>query len=54
MTEPETDRPLRGRRLSWAEFYRLRPDLMPANDNRPSVITSHSNNDLAEKKVERV
>ncbi|WP_301943416.1 hypothetical protein [Mesorhizobium escarrei] len=21
------------RRISWAEFYRLRPDLRPANDN---------------------
>lgn len=23
----------RGRRLSWAELYKLRPDLKPANDN---------------------
>jgi len=23
----------RGRRITWAEFYRLRPDLQPANDN---------------------
>lgn len=23
----------RGRRLSWKEFYRLRPDLRPENDN---------------------
>ncbi|WP_172401998.1 hypothetical protein [Ensifer aridi] len=28
------ERPLHGRRLSWEEFYRLRPDLKPANDNR--------------------
>lgn len=34
MTEPETDRPLRGRRLSWEEFYRVRPDLKPTNDNQ--------------------
>lgn len=27
----------RGRRLSWKEFYALRPDLRPANDNeRPA------------------
>ncbi|CAH2408002.1 hypothetical protein MES4922_90009 [Mesorhizobium ventifaucium] len=26
----------RGRRMSWAEFYRERPDLRPANDNRPA------------------
>lgn len=25
------------RRISWAEFFRLRPDLRPANDNRPPV-----------------
>lgn len=31
--DPETDHPFRGRRLSWAEFYALRPDLRPANDN---------------------
>lgn len=24
----------RGRRLSWTEFYALRPDLKPAKDNR--------------------
>lgn len=24
----------RGRRISWAEFYRQRPDLRPANDDR--------------------
>lgn len=24
----------RGRRLSWEEYYNLRPDLRPANDNR--------------------
>lgn len=27
------DGAFRGRRLSWAEFYRLRPDLRPDNDN---------------------
>lgn len=29
----DSSRPYRGRRLSWAEFYQLRPDLKPANDN---------------------
>lgn len=28
----DSDRPFRGRRLSWAEFY-LMPDLRPANDS---------------------
>lgn len=27
------DGAFRGRRLSWEEFYNLRPDLRPANDN---------------------
>lgn len=30
----DTDRPNRGRRMTWAEFYRLRPDRRPANDNQ--------------------
>ena len=30
-----TDRPYRGRRISWAEFYAMRPDRRPANDNHP-------------------
>ena len=30
-----SDRPYRGRRLSWAELYQIRPDLKPANDNAP-------------------
>ena len=30
----ESARPYRGRRVSWEEFYSLRPDLKPANDNR--------------------
>jgi hypothetical protein len=29
----ESARPYRGRRLSWAEFFRERPDLKPDNDN---------------------
>lgn len=29
----------RGRRISWAELWKLRPDLRPANDNRqPDAI----------------
>jgi len=31
----DSDRPHRGRRLSWAELYQIRPDLKPANDNAP-------------------
>ncbi|MDQ0324104.1 hypothetical protein QO002_006311 [Pararhizobium capsulatum DSM 1112] len=34
----ENDRPLQGRRVSWSEFYWLRPDLRPANDNVKSPI----------------
>lgn len=29
----DLDRPYRGRRLTWAQFYELRPDRRPANDN---------------------
>ncbi|WP_163269649.1 hypothetical protein [Chelativorans alearense] len=29
----ESARPYRGRRITWEEFYALRPDLRPANDN---------------------
>lgn len=29
----EAAKPYRGRRMSWAEFYREREDLQPANDN---------------------
>jgi len=31
--EAKNDGAYRGRRLSWAEFYRERPDLRPVNDN---------------------
>lgn len=38
MTEPETTETIarihRGKRISWAELYRQRPDLKPGNDNR--------------------
>lgn len=27
----------RGRRISWAELYRQRPDLKPSNDNKDSA-----------------
>lgn len=27
-------KPRLGKRISWAEFYRQRPDLRPANDNQ--------------------
>lgn len=33
MMTTEEDRPRRGRRISWREFYKLRPDLKPQNDN---------------------
>jgi hypothetical protein len=29
----DSARPYRGRRMLWREFYALRPDLRPANDN---------------------
>jgi hypothetical protein len=29
----DTDKPYRGRRITWAEFHRLRPVLRLANDN---------------------
>ncbi|RDE10351.1 hypothetical protein [Pelagibacterium lacus] len=29
----DSDRPFLGRRMSWEEFYKMRPDLRPANDN---------------------
>ena len=32
-TTTEFAKPFKGRRLSWTEFYQLRPDLRPANDN---------------------
>lgn len=33
----ETDRPYRGRRMSWSEFWRQHPHLKPAaNDNEPN------------------
>ena len=34
----ESARPFRGRRLSWAEFYRERPDLRPDNDNKQEAV----------------
>lgn len=42
-TTIDTDQPAtfdgayRGRRMSWAEFYRLRPDLRPSNDNKEAA-----------------
>lgn len=29
----DSDKPHRGRRMTWAELYQIRPDLKPANDN---------------------
>lgn len=36
-TTPDPDRPLRGRRISWREFYAMRPDLRSDNDNQRPV-----------------
>ncbi|MGX9574076.1 hypothetical protein [Mesorhizobium sp. f-mel] len=51
ITPTETARPFRGRRMSWREFYALRPDLEPVNDNAdqdslrrlgaPATVASH-------------
>lgn len=30
----DSDRPFRGKRISWAEFYKQHPHLRPANDNK--------------------
>ncbi len=38
----EAARPFRGRRLSWKEFYRERPDLRPDNDNDQREATAKS------------
>lgn len=43
----ESARPFRGRRLSWAQFYVLRPDLRADNDNnaiRAEMGNSHGGN----------
>ncbi|MFI3904723.1 hypothetical protein [Ochrobactrum sp. S1502_03] len=32
-TDSKHDGAIRGKRISWAEFYRQRPDLKPGNDN---------------------
>lgn len=29
------NRAYRGRRISWREFFKIRPDRKPANDNEP-------------------
>lgn len=36
-TTQDPDRPLRGRRLSWQEFFAIRPDLKAVNDNQKPV-----------------
>ncbi|MGX9572598.1 hypothetical protein [Mesorhizobium sp. f-mel] len=38
----DTDRPFRGKRLSWREFYSIRPDLRPANDNTCGISPPQS------------
>ena len=36
--EATHDGAVRGRRISWATLYRLRPDLKPANDNAIAIV----------------
>lgn len=33
-TDSKHDGAIRGKRISWAEFYRQRPDLKPDNDDQ--------------------
>lgn len=40
ITPTDNDKPYRGRRMSWREFYQLRPDLRPDNDNGPQPADS--------------
>lgn len=35
-SQTRTDGAYRGRRISWREFYRMRPDLKPNNDDQPA------------------
>ncbi|MER8783367.1 hypothetical protein NKH60_19330 [Mesorhizobium sp. M1006] len=39
----ESTKPYRGRRMSWKEFYALRPDLRPANDNEMESRSTAAN-----------
>lgn len=45
----DIDRPYRGRRLSWREFYALRPDLKADNDNAPSLPNINASPKLTAK-----
>lgn len=33
----DSAKPYRGRRMTWQEFWRLRPDRKPANDNQTAT-----------------
>jgi hypothetical protein len=47
-TDP--DRPYRGRRLSWAEFYKQHPHLRPAdNDNKKEETDADSKHPARDK-----
>jgi hypothetical protein len=37
-------RPRLGRRITWEQFYQMRPDLRPANDNRSEEPYSDRSN----------
>ncbi len=39
-TDSKLDGAFRGRRITWAEFYRHRPDLKPGNDNAEIKVAS--------------
>lgn len=39
-TDSKHDGAIRGKRISWAEFYRHRPDLKPGNDNAETKVAS--------------
>lgn len=41
------DGAFRGRRLSWSELYRLRPDLKPDNDNEPATSSQRTTAEVA-------
>lgn len=41
-TDSTLDGAHRGRRMTWAEFYKMRPDRKPANDNQQKRQASKS------------
>ncbi len=49
----DIDRPYRGRRLSWREFYALRPDLRADNDNKLILPEGRPSQKLTTEHVRR-